>query len=124
MEIRTMQNVKNMKTFYHDGICPVRDILSHIGSKWSVLILISLNANGKMRFSDIQRSLDDISQRMLTVTLRILEKDDLINRQVFPEIPPRVEYELSQKGKSFIPLLTELVNWITTNYHLDSSRGE
>ena len=124
MEIRTMQNVKNMKTFYHDGICPVRDILSHIGSKWSVLILISLNANGKMRFSDIQRSLDDISQRMLTVTLRILEKDDLINRQVFPEIPPRVEYELLQKGKSFIPLLTELVNWITTNYHLDSSRGE
>lgn len=102
-----MQNVKNMKTFYHDGICPVRDILSHIGSKWSVLILISLNANGKMRFSDIQRSLGDISQRMLTVTLRILEKDDLINRQVFPEIPPRVEYELSQKGKSFIPLLTE-----------------
>ena len=99
-----MQNVKNMKTFYHDGICPVRDILSHIGSKWSVLILISLNANGKMRFSDIQRSLGDISQRMLTVTLRILEKDDLINRQVFPEIPPRVEYELSQKGKSFIPL--------------------
>lgn len=119
-----MQNVKNMKTFYHDGICPVRDILSHIGNKWSVLILISLNANGKMRFSDIQRSLGDISQRMLTVTLRILEKDDLINRQVFPEIPPRVEYELSQKGKSFIPLLTELVNWITTNYHLDSSRGE
>ena len=57
-----MQNVKNMKTFYHDGICPVRDILSHIGSKWSVLILISLNANGKMRFSDIQRSLGDISQ--------------------------------------------------------------
>lgn len=124
MRTRAIEDVKNMKTFYHTGVCPVRDILSHIGNKWSVLVLISLNANGRMRFSNIQRSLGDISQRMLTVTLRALEKDSLICRQVFPEIPPRVEYELTEKGYSLIPLLSELINWITTNYNIASPQGE
>ena len=64
-----------MKTFLNEGICPIRDILSRLGDQWSLLVLTTLYSNGKMRFNDIQRSLGDISQRMLTVTLRSLDAD-------------------------------------------------
>ena len=84
-----------MKTFLHEGICPIRDILSRLGDKWSLLVLTTLYSNGTMRFNDIQRSLGDISQRMLTVTLRSLEADGLVHREVYPEVPPRVEYRLT-----------------------------
>lgn len=76
-----------------------------------MLILITLHSNGTMRFNDIQRSLDDISQRMLTVTLRRLEHDGLISRKVYAEIPPRVEYTLTDMGQSLIPLISNLVDW-------------
>lgn len=76
-----------MKTFLHEGICPIRDILSRLGDKWSLLVLTTLYSNGTMRFNDIQRSLGDISQRMLTVTLRSLEADGLVHREVYPEVP-------------------------------------
>ncbi len=81
-----------MKTFLKGGRCPIRDILSRLGDKWSLLILTTLHANGVMRFSDIQKSIGDISQRMLTVTLRSLEADGLITRKVYAQIPPKVEY--------------------------------
>ncbi len=100
-----------MKNFHHEGNCPVRDILARIGEKWPMLILITLHSNGTMRFNDIQRSLDDISQRMLTVTLRRLEHDGLISRKVYAEIPPRVEYTLTDMGQSLIPLISNLVDW-------------
>lgn len=76
-----------------------------------MLVLITLHSNGTMRFNDIQRSLDDISQRMLTVTLRRLEHDGLISRKVYAEIPPRVEYTLTDMGQSLIPLISNLVDW-------------
>ena len=76
-----------------------------------MLVLITLHSNGTMRFNDIQRSLDDISQRMLTVTLRRLENDGLISRKVYAEIPPRVEYTLTDMGQSLIPLISNLVDW-------------
>ena len=76
-----------------------------------MLVLITLHRNGTMRFNDIQRSLDDISQRMLTVTLRRLEHDGLISRKVYAEIPPRVEYTLTDMGQSLIPLISNLVDW-------------
>lgn len=100
-----------MKTFLHTGVCPVRDILSRLGSKWSVLVLETLHENGTMRFNDIQRSLGDISQRMLTVTLRALEEDGMLTRRVYAEIPPRVEYTLTERGESFMPVLGEVVRW-------------
>lgn len=104
-----------MKNFHHTTMCPVRDILSRLSSKWAMLILITLNANQTMRFSDIQRSIGDISQRMLTVSLRTLEADGLIDRKVYPEIPPRVEYCLTERGCSLIPCIQELVNWALTH---------
>ena len=94
-----------MKNFHHTENCPIRDILSRLSSKWAMLILITLDANEVMRFNDLQKSIGDISQRMLSVTLRTLEADGLIGRKAYPEIPPRVEYSLTPRGLSLIPYL-------------------
>ena len=91
-----------MKNFHHTENCPIRDILSRLSSKWAMLILITLDANEVMRFNDLQKSIGDISQRMLSVTLRTLEADGLIGRKAYPEIPPRVEYSLTPRGLSLI----------------------
>lgn len=93
------------------GYCPVRDVIARLGDKWSVLILMTLKANGKLRFGEIQRSLGDVSQRMLTVTLRSLEADGIVCREVYAEVPPRVEYELTKLGESLFPHLQALVDW-------------
>ncbi|HJD95326.1 MAG TPA: helix-turn-helix transcriptional regulator [Bacteroides togonis] len=111
-----------MKSFHHEGICPVRDVLSRLGDKWSMLVLITLKANGTMRFSDIARSIGDVSQRMLTVTLRHLETDGLVERCVFPEVPPRVEYTLTQMGQSLMPHLENLVAWAEEHEEVILSR--
>ena len=100
-----------MKNFHHIGACPVRDVLDRLGDKWTMLVLITLKANGTMRFSDIAKSIGDVSQRMLTVTLRHLEADGLVSRQVYPEVPPRVEYELTGSGYSLMPHIENLVAW-------------
>lgn len=91
-----------MKNFHPDDNCPVRNVLCRLGDKWSMLVLITLNANGTMRFCDIHKTIADISQRMLTVTLRTLETDGLVSRRVYAEVPPRVEYELTERGKGKI----------------------
>ena len=100
-----------MKNFHPTGNCPVRDVLSRLGDKWSMLVLITLSANGTMRFSDIHKTIADVSQRMLTVTLRTLESDGLIERKVYAEVPPRVEYCLTERGLSLIPHIPGLVDW-------------
>ena len=100
-----------MKNFHPTGNCPVRDVLSRLGDKWSMLVLITLSANGTMRFSDIHKTIADVSQRMLTVTLRTLESDGLIERKVYAEVPPRVEYCLTERGLSLIPHIQRLVDW-------------
>ena len=104
-----------MKNFHPTGNCPVRDVLSRLGDKWSMLVLITLNANGTMRFSDIHKTIEDISQRMLTVTLRTLESDGLVERKIYAEVPPRVEYNLTDTGRSLIPHVEALVDWALEN---------
>lgn len=104
-----------MQNFHHTDNCPIRDVLSQLGSKWSMLVLVTLEANGTMRFSDILHSIADVSQRMLTVTLRTLETDGLLVRNVYPEVPPRVEYTLTARGKSLMPHLRSLINWALEN---------
>ncbi|MCR9012118.1 winged helix-turn-helix transcriptional regulator [Gabonibacter chumensis] len=106
---------KKLKNFHSTGNCPVRDILCRFGDKWSVLVLITLQANGTMRFNEIQKTIDDISQRMLSVTLRTLEQDGLIRRKVYAEVPPRVEYSLTPVGVSLIPHINALVDWAILN---------
>ncbi len=103
-----------METFSGKA-CPIRDILSRLGDKWSLLVLTTLSSEGTMRFNEIHKSIGDISQRMLTVTLRSLETDGLIGRKVYPEVPPRVEYCLTQAGERLIPYLNNLVDWALEN---------
>lgn len=92
------------------GCCPVRDVLDQIGDKWTTLILIVL-AGKSCRFSEIQRLVPDISKRMLTQTLRNLERDGLVTRHVFPTKPPSVEYRLSSLGVSIQEPLAALAAW-------------
>lgn len=114
-----------MKVFLHNGNCPVRDILSRLGDKWSLLVLVTLSANEIMRFSDIHKSIGDISQRMLTVTLRSLEADGLVARKVYPEVPPKVEYCLTKSGAGLMVHLESLVEWALENMQdiLDSRQS-
>ena len=100
-----------MQNFHPNGNCPIRDVLSRLGDKWSMLVLITLHTNGTMRFSDIHKTIADVSQRMLTVTLRTLESDGLVKRKVYAEVPPRVEYCLTERGLSLILHLEGLGNW-------------
>lgn len=90
--------------------CPVRDILDHIGGKWTVLILVSLSAEPR-RFSSLFRDIPDISKRMLTQTLRELERDGLVSRQVFPTKPPSVEYALTELGRDVMVPISALMDW-------------
>jgi len=95
--------------------CPVRNVLSRVGDKWSMLVLFTLEGQPSIRLKELQRSIPDISQKILTATLKMLEADGLINREAFPEVPPRVEYSLTEKGKSLLPLIDALLSWATDN---------
>jgi DNA-binding HxlR family transcriptional regulator len=95
--------------------CPVRNVVDRIGDKWSVLVLMLLEEGEVMRFNEIYGSIRTISQKMLTVTLKSLEADGLVIRTVYPQIPPKVEYRLTPRGKSLIPHLHGLVIWAKNN---------
>lgn len=105
-----------MKTKYPDpSQCPVRNVLDQLADKWSVLIVTTL-AERPYRFGELKREISDISQRMLTQTLRDLQADGLIEREVFPTTPPSVEYRLSPMGRSFLVPLSALVDWAFTHH--------
>lgn len=106
---------KKTEKYLDKDHCPIRCIISRIGDKWSVLIICLLGKSGTMRFNEISKTLGDISQKMLTTTLRSLESDGLISRQIYPEVPPRVEYKLTEFGKDLLPHLVNLTVWATKN---------
>jgi DNA-binding HxlR family transcriptional regulator len=93
-----------------DVCCTVREVLGRVGDKWSALTIARLGT-GTQRFGQLRRDIDGISQRMLTVTLRNLERDGLVSRQIFPEVPPRVEYTLTGLGASLHETILGLVQW-------------
>lgn len=95
----------------HHTFCPIRDVLDRFGDKWSILVILNLGNTGRMRFNGIKNKIDGISQRMLTVTLRSLERDGLITRKIFAEIPPRVEYELTTLGNDLLQKIWDLAQW-------------
>lgn len=110
------QNMKEARRTYGDvNKCPVRGVLDQIATKWSVLIISAL-AERPYRFGELKREIGDISQRMLTQTLRDLQADGLIEREVFPTTPPSVEYRLSPLGRSFLGPLKVLVEWSFSNF--------
>ena len=90
--------------------CPVETTLTLIGDKWKVLILRDL-MNGKMRFGELKKSIGSVSQKVLTAQLRDMEKSGLVNRTVYAEVPPKVEYSLTETGKSLEPILNAMKNW-------------
>lgn len=108
----------NKKEEHRDALfpdCPIRNILSRIGDKWSLLVLYTLQQNDTLRFKQLQRELPDISKKSLTQTLRILEEDGFIHRQVYAEVPPRVEYSLTPRALSFLPLVGNMIKWAKEN---------
>jgi DNA-binding HxlR family transcriptional regulator len=107
-----------------DSCLKVREVLSLVGDKWSVLIVVILG-QGPRRFSEIKRVVEGISQRMLTLTLRGLERDGLVTRTVTPTIPPRVDYELTDLGRSLCEPVQALNNWAVDHIaRIDEARTE
>lgn len=95
--------------------CPIRNILARLCDKWSLLVIHSLDGREVLRFGELMRELPDISQKMLTVTLRTLEEDGYVTRTVYPEVPPRVEYMLTERSQSLLPHIYALIDWALEN---------
>jgi DNA-binding HxlR family transcriptional regulator len=96
-------------------ICPIRDVLDRVGDKWSTLLIFTL-AERSHRFGELRRAIPDISQRMLTQTLRELQEDGLISRTVHPTTPPSTEYALTELGRSLVAPLTALARWAESHH--------
>jgi DNA-binding HxlR family transcriptional regulator len=93
-----------------EGPC-IREILSRVSGKWTVLVIGTL-ATGALRYSELLVRIPGISQRMLTVTVKELERDGMVTRTAYPEVPPRVEYELTPLGTSLLSIVLDLANWV------------
>lgn len=117
---------KSGTTMLDNTQCPdcnrINEVLSRVGDRWSVLVVISLSQYGTMRFNEIKRNLG-ISQRMLSLTLKELQRDGLVNRTQYPTIPPKVEYKLTEMGESFREPVTALGNWaLQHRENIDAAR--
>ena len=111
---------KNMADFQASYLaCPIRQVISRFGDKWSMLVLYSLHTSetGVLRFNELRRHMTDCSQKMLSQTLKNLEHNHLVHRKVYPEVPPRVEYSLTDTGKSLMPVLVSLIDWGKTPFN-------
>lgn len=95
--------------------CPIRGVLDKLGDKWSMLVILEL-AGGETRFSELKRQIPDISQKMLTQTLRVLQRDGLVGRTVHPSVPPSVSYRLTEMGQSLLTPFGALVAWADENH--------
>ncbi|MBA8840906.1 helix-turn-helix domain-containing protein [Ochrobactrum sp. RH2CCR150] len=107
--------------------CAPGSVLARLGCKWTILLvsMLALSPDAPMRFGAIRRGIPDISQRMLTLTLRSLERDGLVARHYYPEVPPRVEYELTARGRSVLEPLAAFTGWIRDTWQdIEASRKE
>lgn len=110
------KNESNLKRVFHNtDECPIRNVVAQIGDKWSVLVLFAL-VDGADRFNSLKSRVVGISQRMLTQTLRDLEREGYVNRTVYPEVPVRVEYELTDLGNDLVKPLYQLVSWAQVHH--------
>lgn len=104
--------------------CPIRQVISEFGDKWSLLVLYTLynKGDGKpLRYTDVRQEMLDCSPKMLSATLKNLERIDLVSRQVYAEVPPRVEYALTKRGQSLMPFIVQLMNWARDNFDIAAS---
>lgn len=96
-------------------ICPVRNVVSRFGNKWALLVVLVLSEHENVRFNELCRLIPDVSSRVLSGTLRTLEADGLVARKVYPVVPPKVEYRLTDIGHSLVPFIIQLTEWAQTN---------
>lgn len=96
-------------------ICPVRNVVARFGNKWALLVVLVLSENKVLRFNELCRLIPDVSSRVLSGTLKVLEADGLVDRKVYPVVPPKVEYTLTDTGVSLVPLIAQLTEWAQTN---------
>lgn len=96
-------------------VCPIRNVVARFGSKWALLIILVLNENGSVRFNQLGKLIPDISTKVLSTTLQTLEADGLVTRTVFPEVPIRVEYALTDIGETLVPIIRQLTDWALAN---------
>lgn len=96
-------------------ICPVRNVIARFGNKWGLLVILVLSENEPIRYNELRRKIPDISSRVLAGTLRVLEADGLVVRTYYQEVPPRVEYSLSDTGRSLVPIIMQLTEWAQKN---------
>ena len=96
-------------------ICPIRNVIARFGNKWALLVIYILNENSSIRFNQLARQIPDISTKVLSNTLHILEADGLVKRTVFPKVPIRVEYELTETGRNLVPIIISLTEWAQNN---------
>ena len=111
------QQHNGRRVFLNDEECPIRNVVAQIGDKWSILILFAL-VDGADRFNSLKSRIEGISQRMLTQTLRDLERDGFILRTVYAQVPVKVEYELTELGKGLTGSVWQLVSW-ANDHHAD-----
>jgi DNA-binding HxlR family transcriptional regulator len=116
MKDGTSKSLRHTSDTEPDPACELRNILDRIADKWSLLVICVL-ADGVRRFSELRREIDGISQRMLTLTLRQLEREGLVTRTVFPVVPPRVDYELTPLGSTLLDTFQALVAWAREHGH-------
>ena len=107
---------ENLKKYTGISLCPVRNVVARFSGKWSMLILCVLSENDATRFNEIGKAIPDISPKVLTDTLKSLEADGLISRKMYSEIPPKVEYSLTELGKSLMPHIESLIVWALDNF--------
>lgn len=96
-------------------MCPVRNVIARFGNKWALLTVLIIGEQGVVRFNELSRLIPDVSSRVLSSTLRTLEADGFIDRKVYAVVPPKVEYRLTEVGKSLLPLIKQLTDWAQTN---------
>ena len=105
--------------------CHAREMLVRIADKWSMYVIHVLAKESPLRFNELKRRISGVSQRMLTVTLRGLERDGLVRRTMYPEVPPRVEYQLTPLGETLRGILCNVVTWTQTHLHeVDAARAQ
>lgn len=108
-----MTKIESQSALFPD--CPIRNVLSRIGDKWSMLVLFTLERHGVLRFNGLKLYIPDISKKMLSTVLKVLEADGLVARRMYAEVPPRVEYSLTERGMTLIPLIDNLIDWAKNN---------
>jgi DNA-binding HxlR family transcriptional regulator len=116
--MQVSNQVSGLRAYFPDGVfpakCPSRVVLDHVTSKWGVLVLVAL-AERTMRWSELRRSVQGVSEKMLAQTLQTLERDGFVLRDAQPVIPPRVDYSLTGRGRELVALLVPLMEWIVGN---------